>query len=160
MFADTGGGRAPAVRRTATSSSAVTWDVCVAGAFAAGTAVAEPPSKTVRRGSAGWATQEPSKPSSASRSLSSRTGQCRLLRPVVPAGDLGGHAADGVGAALVAGADQEFGVGRRGAVMVTVDRPGDENSGRRRAEVSSDQAKEEVVPAARVEAGAVVRRSS
>ncbi|GFN01502.1 hypothetical protein Smic_00580 [Streptomyces microflavus] len=80
-------------------------------------------------------------------------GQCRLLRPVVPAGDLGGHAADGVGAALVAGADQEFGVGaQEGGGHGDGGPVGEDEVGAVREVL--DQA-EEVVPAARVEAGAV-----
>ncbi|CAM5269588.1 hypothetical protein SMICM304S_06014 [Streptomyces microflavus] len=74
-------------------------------------------------------------------------------RPVVPAWDLGGHAADGVGAALVAGADQEFGVGaQEGGGHGDGGPVGEDEVGAVREVL--DQA-EEVVPAARVEAGAV-----
>jgi hypothetical protein len=70
----------------------------------------------------GWATQVPSKPLPASRSLSSRT--LRRARSVTsgvaPVGDEGRHAADRVGAAPVAGLDQQVGVGAmKGTFIVT-----------------------------------------
>ncbi len=61
----------------------------------------------------GWATQVPSKPSPASRSLSSRTsrqGSFRHLR-LPPVRDEGAHAADGMRATSMAGLDQQLGVG-------------------------------------------------
>ena len=78
-------------------------------------------------------------------------------RPVglrVVAGDVGGHAADGVRAALVAGAHEQFGVGaherRRHGDLRPV---GEGEVGAVREDL--DQA-EEVVPAARVEPGTVL----
>ena len=61
----------------------------------------------------GWATQVPSKPAPASRSLSARTASmARSVRLRVRAGrDERGHAAHGERAAAVAGRDQQLGVG-------------------------------------------------
>ena len=72
------------------------------------------PSNTSRQASTmpGWATQEPSKPSPASRVLSSASlaKACSLTRGVL-ARDERRHAADRVRPAAVAGAHQQLGVG-------------------------------------------------
>ena len=103
----------PGVDCTSSSCSAVTW---TSSRFLSSWFGRSP--RTVVKASLqistipGWATQEPSKPSPASRVLSSRTFcERRLVDLGVLARDERRHAADRVRAALVAGAHQQLGVG-------------------------------------------------
>ena len=104
----------------------------------------------------GWATHVPSKPSPASRSLSSRTARQRdpVHLRVAPGRDERGHAADRVRAALVARLHEQLGVGaherHRHRHLHAV---GQHVSGRFRNFLI---AAEDVVPAAGVQAGRVV----